>query len=154
MYFLVVDTKSVSILGLESCENLKLIKCICSIESKENSFPSEFSDCFREIGTLNKTNHIKIKEDFNPVVTPMNSSCPKTKVEKELKRVVDLDIIEPVDELTDWVNGLFIVEKANRKLQICLDLDHLIKQLNESISTSLPRKNSFPKCQERSTFQN
>ena len=32
--FLVVDTKSVPILALESCENLKLIKRICSVKSK------------------------------------------------------------------------------------------------------------------------
>ena len=71
MSFLVVDRKSVPILELESCKNLELIKHICSIELKENSFLSEFSDCFGEIGTLNKTHHIKIKEDFTPVVTPV-----------------------------------------------------------------------------------
>ena len=30
--------------------------------------------------------------------------------------MVDLDIIELVDEPTDWVNGLVIVEKPNRML--------------------------------------
>ena len=69
--FLVVDTKSVPILGLESCKNLKLIKHICSVKSKENSFLSEFSDCFAEIGTLNKAHHIEIKESFTPAVTPV-----------------------------------------------------------------------------------
>ena len=38
--FLVVDRKSVPIHGLESCKNLKLIKRICSVESKENLFLS------------------------------------------------------------------------------------------------------------------
>ena len=58
--FLVVDTKLVPILGLESCKNLKLIKRICSAELKENSFLSEFLDCFGEIGTLNETYHIEV----------------------------------------------------------------------------------------------
>ena len=35
--------------------------------------------------------------------------------------MVDLDIIEPVDEQTEWVNGLVIVEKPNGKLRIYLD---------------------------------
>ena len=48
VFFLVVYIKSVPIPGLESCENLKLIKCICSVESKKNSFLSEFSDCFEK----------------------------------------------------------------------------------------------------------
>ena len=92
MSFLVVDIKSVPILGLESCENLKLIKRIRSVESKENSILSGFSDCFGEIVTLSKTHHIEIKENFTPVVTPVrripHSLKPKV-VEKELKRIVD-----------------------------------------------------------------
>ena len=43
------------------------------------------------------------------------------KLEKELKRMVDLDIIEPVQKPTDWVNGLVVVEKPNGKLWVCLD---------------------------------
>ena len=35
--------------------------------------------------------------------------------------MVDFDIIGPVDEPTDWVNGLVIAEKPNRKLRIYLD---------------------------------
>ena len=41
----VIETKSVPILGLQSCKNLKLIKRIHSVKSKENSFPPEFLDC-------------------------------------------------------------------------------------------------------------
>ena len=133
MSLLVVDIKSVPILGLELCENLKLIKCICSIKLKENSFLSEFSDCFGEIGTLNKTHHIEIKKNFTPIVTPIQQipHSLKPKVEKELKRMIDLGIIELVDELTDWVNGLVTAGKPNGKLQICLDprpLNQAIKQ--------------------------
>ena len=124
--FLIFDTKSVPILGLESCENLFVFvfeKRICSVESKENLFPSEFSDCFGETQTLNKNYHIEIKENFTRVVTS-TSRIPhflKPKVEKELKRMVDPNIIELVDEPTDWVNGLVIVEKPNGKLRISLD---------------------------------
>ena len=41
-------------------------------------------------------------------------------MEKELKHIVDLHIIEPADEPTDRVNRLVIVEKPNEKLRICL----------------------------------
>ena len=101
--FVIVDTKSVPILELESSENLKLLKRICSVELKENSFLSEFSDCFEEIGTLNKTRRIEIKENFTQAATPVQRipHSLKPKVEKELKCMVDLDIIEHVDEPTD-----------------------------------------------------
>ena len=35
--------------------------------------------------------------------------------------MVDLDIIEPIEKPTYWVNGLVIVEEPNGKLRICLD---------------------------------
>ena len=34
--------------------------------------------------------------------------------------MVDLDIMEPVRKLTNWVNGPVVVEKPNGKLRICL----------------------------------
>ena len=48
-------------------KNPKLIKRICGIQSKENSFLSEFSNSFGDIETLSKSHHIKIKEIFTPV---------------------------------------------------------------------------------------
>ena len=76
-----------------------------------------------EIGTLNKTHHLKTKEHFTQLVTPVRRipHFLKAKVEKELKRMVDLDRIEPVEEPTDWVNELVIVKKLNGKLRIRLD---------------------------------
>ena len=57
----------------------------------------------------------------------------KPKQEKELKSMVELDIIEPVQKPTDWVNGLVVIEKPNRKLRVCLDprsLNKTIKREN------------------------
>ena len=84
-------------------------------------------DCFGEIETLNSTHHIEMKENFRPVVTPVRwiSHALKPKVEKYLKCMVDLDIMEPVDETSHWVNGLVTVEKSNGRLQIFLDTQTL-----------------------------
>ena len=83
----------------------------------------EFSDCFGEIGTLKNTHHIEIKDNVNPAVTPLRKIhlALKPKLEKKLKRMVDLDIIEPVQKPTNWVNGLVVVEKPNGKLRVCLN---------------------------------
>ena len=48
--FIVVDSKSVPILGLAT--SLNLIKRISAINVSSEQFLSEFSDCFGEIGTL------------------------------------------------------------------------------------------------------
>ena len=120
--FIVVDSDSVPILGLKTSEHLQLIKRICRIETNSETFFSEFHDCFGEMGTLNTTHHIEVKENVKPVVNPARKAphALKPKLEKELKRMVDLDIIEPIEKHTDWVNGLVILEKPNGKLRICL----------------------------------
>ena len=97
--FIIVDSDSVPILGMKTREHLQLIKRICRIEKNNDTFFSESHDCFGEIGTLNIT---EVKDNVKPVVT---------KLEKELKRMVDLGIFEPIKKPTDWVNG---------KLCICL----------------------------------
>ena len=90
-------------------------------------FSSKCHDCFGEIRTLNTTHHIEIKDSVKPVVTPVCKvpHALNLKLEKELKRIVDIDIIEPIKQPNDWVNGLAIVEKPNGKFRICLDLQPL-----------------------------
>ena len=116
----------------------------------------EFSDCFGEIGTLKNTHHIEIKDNVNPAVTPLRKIplALKPKLEKKLKRMVDLDIIEPVQKPTHWVNGLVVVEKPNGKLQVCLDprplkkvikREHLHLPTAEEISSQMPGAFYFSK---------
>ena len=71
---------------------------------------------------MNTTHHIEVKDNVKPVVTPVRKvlHALEPKLEKELKRMIDLDVIEPIKKPTDWVNGLVIVEKPNGKLRICL----------------------------------
>ena len=70
-----------------------------------------------------KKYHIEIKDNVTPVVTPVRKIplALKPKLEKELKRMVDLDIIEPLQNPTDRVNGLVVVEKPIGKLWVRLD---------------------------------
>ena len=74
--------------------------------------------------TLNITHHIEVKDNVKPVVTHVRKvpHTLKPKLEKELKRMVDLDIIKPIKKPTEWVNSLVIAEKPNGKLRICLNL--------------------------------
>ena len=67
--FIVVDSKSVPVLGLATSESLNLIKRISAVNVSDEQFLSEFSYCFREIGTLKNTHHLQIKDNVTPVVT-------------------------------------------------------------------------------------
>ena len=137
--FIVVNSKSVLILGLATSENLSLIKRISAMNVSDEQFLYVFSDCFGEIGTLKNIPYIEIKDNVTPVVTLVRkiSLALKPKLETELKRMVDLDIITPVQKPTDWVNGLVLVKKPNGKLQVCLEL-RLLNKANKREHLHLP----------------
>ena len=101
--------------------NYNLIKRICRIEKNNRTFFSEFHHCFGEIETLNKTHHIEVQDNVKQVVT---------KLEKELKRMVDLDILKLIKKHNDWVNSLVIIEQPNGKLCICQDFRPLTTPYN------------------------
>ena len=140
--FIVVD--SVPILGLNTSVKLNLIKQIYQIsENIPSTTPihEEFSDCFGEIGCLPRTHHIEIRDDVKPVIAPVRKIpfALKPKLKKELTRMVDLEIIEPVEKPTDWVNALVIVSKPNGDLRICLDprpLNKAIKRQHHRLPTA------------------
>ena len=139
--FIVVDSDSVPILRLKRSKHLQLIKRICRIETNSETLFSEFHDCFGEIGTLNTTHHIEVKSNVKPVVTPVHKvpHILKQRLEKELKSMVDLDIIETIDKPTDWVNSLVIVEKPNGKLCVSLNprtLNNAIKHKHLHLPTA------------------
>ena len=70
--FIVVDLKSIPILGLSNSESLNLIKHISAVNASDEQFLSEFFFyCFGETGTLKNTNHIEIKDNLTPVITPV-----------------------------------------------------------------------------------
>ena len=101
--FLVVDSKSIPILGLATSESLNPIKYISVVNVSGEQFFSESSDCFGEIGTLKNNHHIEMNDNVTPVVTAVREIplALKPKLEKELKCMVDLDIIEPVQNPTN-----------------------------------------------------
>lgn len=56
---------------------------------------------------------IDVKDNVKAVVTtvPKVPHELKTKLENKLKRMVDLNIIQPIEKPTDWVISLVILKK-------------------------------------------
>ena len=75
---------------------------------------------------------IKVKNDVNPVIHPPRKVplALKEKLKLELEKMTKEGIIAPVEEATDWVSSLVLVDKPN-KLRICMDsrdLNNAIKR--------------------------
>ena len=98
---------------------------ITSQDNSLNTLISEFSDVFdnSSVGLIKDCEYdIKLADNSIPKIS-RNRPTPfakKPKIEAELERMVKLDIIEPVEEPTEWVNNYVAVEKGD-KTRICLD---------------------------------
>ena len=92
-------------------------------------YEAVFSD---KLGTLEGDAHLSINESITPVILPARnipvSLHPHVKV--ELDRMVDLGVISPTDEPTDWVSQVVVVERKNTdRIRICIDPRPLNKAL-------------------------
>ena len=136
----VVPTDSSPIIGLETCQRLNLIKRVEILNCDDANFmPSQ--DVFGEIGCLSGEHHIQIEENATPVVHPPRRVpyALMNKLKTELDRMKRLDIIEEIDEPTEWVSSLVIIEKADGRLRVCLDpsdLNRVIKKEHYPMPTA------------------
>ena len=161
--FIVVDAKVKTVLGLDSAIKMKFVcpsadRIIDSFQkvqtNSEKTGPgtqanrqdltkliSEYEDVFDNstVGCIRNYEYdIKLNSNSVPKVSKCRPTpfAKKPKIEAELQRMVQLDIIEPVDEPTDWVNTYVAVEKED-KTRICLDPNELNKYIKRE-HVSLP----------------
>ena len=67
-------------------------------------------------------------------VTPFNLTTPRRiampllpKVQAEMKRMEEMEVIEKADQLTEWCSAVVLVPKKNGKVRICGDFIQLNK---------------------------
>ena len=140
--FYVVAIVVQPILGLTDCIRLGLIQRVHTLQVPEMSKSTtrvEFADVFRELGNLGKY-HITLKDQVNPVIHPARR-VPYSlldKLKKCLEANLQCGVLKKVDDPTDWVHNLVIVEKKNGSLRLCLDprdLNKAVKREHYKIPT-------------------
>ena len=140
--FYVVHIAAQPILGLADCVALGLIQRVHSLEAprmSKETIQAEFGDVFKGLGNLGDY-HITLKEDATPVIHPPRR-VPHSLLEKLkqcLEANVQCGVLKRVDQPTDWVHNLVIVEKKNGALRLCLDprdLNKVVKREHYKIPT-------------------
>nr|XP_022904876.1 uncharacterized protein K02A2.6-like [Onthophagus taurus] len=127
-----LDVESLPILGLNTCVGLGLIKRLdeMNVSTKEKSkFINLNKDVFEGVGKVPFQYKIILSNNAIPV-SCCNRRVPetiKTRLKTELDRLSKKEIIEKVEEPTEWVNNIVIIEKNNKSLRLCLDPCHLNK---------------------------
>ena len=119
-----------------------------------NCFFKRHSKLFQGLGCLKTLYHIKIDHSITPVVSPLRNQ--PAAIRERLKVTLDATgVMQKVDEPTEWVNSLVVIEKPkSKKLRICLDPRPLITAVYrehfqfstlEDITTSLTGVHVFSK---------
>ena len=148
--FHIVETNQPGLLGLTSSQDLGLIKVVMMAKTEEKQTEPDqgeevtksseelreqvlqkYAQVFTGLGRMEKPYHIEV----DPTVTPV-INLPRTipaalhdRVKEELDDMEKRGVVRKVEEPTDWVNSMAIVEKPNGSLRICLDPRHLNKAI-------------------------
>ena len=140
--FFVVNTEQTPILGFKTSNDLHFIEMVMNVNSSmresmtANSTAKDmvrkFPKVFQGLGCMKKPYHIQLDPNATPVVSTLKSQ--PVALRDQLKECLDEmekdDVIEKVDQPTDWVNSVVVVEKPkSKKVRICLDP----RPLNEAI---------------------
>lgn len=124
----VIKGQHASLLSYSTATNLGLIQLQYGVEEKSRVDPErEFPSLFTGLGKLkNFQVKLQIKTDVKPVARPHRRIPFKMRngVEKEVRRLDEEDITEPVTGPTPWVSPIVAVPKMKDPdaLRICVDM--------------------------------
>ena len=146
--FHIVETNQPGLLGLTASQGLGLIKVVMVAKTEEEQTEPDkseevtklseelkeevlqkYTQVFTGLGRLEKPYHIEVDPTVTPVVNPPRTvpAALRDRVKEELDDMERRGVVRKVEEPTDWVNSMAIVEKPNGSLRICLDPRHLNK---------------------------
>lgn len=141
--FVVVEERGKPLLGKQTSIELGILVInieeanYVNSENNREKMRVKYPKCFEGLGKL--TNYqltIPIDESVNPVVQPLRR-IPyglRDKLDQELDRLENLDIIEKVEKPSKWVSPIVVVPKKEG-VRLCVDM----RRANEAV-----RRERFP----------
>ncbi len=98
---------------------------------ESNAILDEYSDLFDRLGCLNVVYDIKLDRAVAPVVHAPRKVpfALRDRLKKQLDKMVSEKVIAPVEEPTEWVNSMVVVEKPDGSLRLCIDPRDLNKAI-------------------------
>lgn len=136
--FIIVDDEAgfVPLLGSKASQGMNIIsvnsdnfKRVAAVrDCPLAAYPDVFSDT---LGRLPGCVHFEVDESAAPSIAPSRRVplALREPLKKELKKLVELGVITPVDEPTDWLNNIVVGVKKTGDLRVCIDPQLLNKAL-------------------------
>ncbi|KAG1652083.1 Organic cation transporter 1 [Nymphon striatum] len=160
----ILGAKAIQVMNLIEVKYENILKCVNIPNTwTEQDIRSEYADVFEGEGTFHTPLKLEIDEAVSPVKSPLRRIpiALKPELRKELDRLQQMRIIQPVDTPTDWVSSLVIVKKPSGKIRLCIDPKPLNKALKrchyplpiiEDLLPELSRAKVFSKCDVKNGF--
>lgn len=148
---------------LEIIDISKSLNCIMSKSQSSVNISQEFPSLLKEMGEFKGEIQIRLKGSVEPYVQSSPRVVPLPlldKLEAELKRLLNLNIIVPVEHPTSWVAPIVVVPKGDT-VRMCCDYTQLNKNVLRShfpipkVETTLTKLKGaciFSKLDIRSSF--
>lgn len=138
--FYIISGNYDSLLSYQTSVDLGLVPEINSVTlnneqcstTEVQKLVKEYSNLFNGIGKLKDREITLHIDDSIPPVAQPHRRIPfhlREKVEKEILRLEELDIIEKVDGPTEWVSPIVVAPKKTGEIRICVDM----RQANRAI---------------------
>ena len=130
-----------NLLGMPELSKLNLIAVVDALSKSSFDPVQEYPGLFTGLGTLPGIFKIRLRQDAEPRCLYAPRSIPaglRDKAKLEIDSMLAKDVIEPVEEPTEWCSGLTIAPKPNGKIRMCVDLTQLNKSVEREIYP-LPR---------------
>uniref|UniRef100_A0A1B0DGR2 RNA-directed DNA polymerase n=1 Tax=Phlebotomus papatasi TaxID=29031 RepID=A0A1B0DGR2_PHLPP len=129
--FYVIQGGSQPLLGKATAKELGVL--VLGLPSTRETMIGQVKDS--RITTFPKVKGVKIVIPIDERVSPVSQHARRPpialldKVEEKLEELQKLDIIEPVNEHSDWVSPIVVIPKDNGDIRICVDM----RQVNKAI---------------------
>lgn len=170
--FVLVEGNRQAILVLKTCEQLGLIKRInitdadkvtehkqtkktvaTATRATHADWVKEYADVLKGIGRLISKHKIRLKDNAEPVIHPARKvpGALKKRLREKLDSLITEGVIREIDEPTEWVNSLVIVEKPHGDLRLGIDP----KDLNTEIQREhyrLPTKSDITSAMSGASY--
>ena len=145
------------LLGRKACKSLNLIQNLAEVDDVNcaSSIMQQYPTLFDGLGKLEGEYKITLREDAKPFALTVPRKVPLpllSETKKEIERMLELGVIRPVQEPTDWCAPIVIVPKANGKVRLCVDLTKLNLSVKREIHPLPSVENTLGKLGNSKVF--
>ena len=137
--FCVINGEGDPLLGKDTATSLGVLKIgigIAAVSADPKTIggilQQKYPNVFSGVGKLkDRAVQLHIDPNVTPVAQPMRRTpfSMRSKLEEKIKELIELDIIEPAQGPTPWVNPIVVVPKSGGDIRLCIDM----RRANEAI---------------------